>query len=158
YVYPQGNQVIMGWVDHGTGAFQVDLPAAPSGSLNRVDHGQGSGPGVQVYSVDSFYDSVGDPRPGPWDFLGWRCTDTSLLTEHGTHALIGGSIAVWVPDASQLFPTDMGPDGKLFTDDDPVGPVGAGWTVFDLNSHPFAQFRTARAEVKITRNELEPLD
>ncbi len=35
--------------------------------------------------------------------------------------IIGGTLIVWSPDENQKFPTDFGIDGKLFTQDDPVG-------------------------------------
>lgn len=155
--YVQGSQPIVGWVDHATGNYQVDLPIAPAGPFNNVGHHAGDR-GVQSYAIDAWSDSVGDGRPGPWDARGWNWTNTSLLTAHGTHEVTGGQIAVWAPDALQRFPTGMGADGKLFTADDPVGPLASGWSVIDLNEKPFARIRTARASVPITADELAPVD
>jgi hypothetical protein len=155
--FVRGPQVIIGWGDHTTGQFQVDLPIVPHGTVNDVGHGQG-GNGVQIYSVDSYYDAVLDPRPGPWEFLGWAWATSSILTRHGDHEVTGGQILIWAPDGGQFVPTDFGADGKLFTADDPVGPVPAGWTVLDLGPRPFAQIRTGVVDVSLHRGDLEPLD
>jgi C-terminal processing protease CtpA/Prc len=158
YDYVQPGPQPIGTVDRTTGDFHIDLPIAPSAPLTDVGHGQGSGPGVQLFSVDWQFNIVGDPALEPWQFWGWSWSNTSLLTEHGTHEVTGGRIAVWAPDAQQVFPTDFGADGRLFTADDPVGPLGAGWTVVDLNQRPFAQIRSARTEVEIGQDESAPED
>jgi C-terminal processing protease CtpA/Prc len=158
YDYVQPGPLPIGSIDRATGDFQIDLPISPSAPLNDVGQGQGSGPGVQIYSVDWTFDILGDPALDPWEFWGWSWANTSLLTEHGTHEVTGGRIAVWAPNDQQRFPTDFGADGRLFTADDPVGPIGAGWTVVDLNERPFTQIRSARAEVEIGADEQTPED
>lgn len=95
---------------------------------------------------------------GPTEFLGWSWANTSILTAHGTHEVTGGRILVWAPDGKQVFPTDFGADGKLFTADDPLGPLAAGWTAIDLGEHPFVQERSAVAKVDIQPDELAPDD
>jgi hypothetical protein len=158
YNYVQGDSLISGWIDHATGAFRIDLPALPAGPPNDVAHGQGAGPGVQIYSIDPWWNPIGDERLSPWELLGWSWVNTSIQTAHGTHEVTGGQIAVWAPDAAQQFPTDFGADGKLFTVDDPIGPLAAGWSVVDLNERPFAQSRSASVEVPITQDEQTPDD
>jgi C-terminal processing protease CtpA/Prc len=54
------------------------------------------------------------------------------------YEVTGGKLVVWAPDANQEFPTGFGPDGKLFTADDPVTPIPAGYCIVDLDQKPFA--------------------
>lgn len=154
--YPQGDHVIVGWFDHKTGAYEIDLPIHPAAPLNNVAHGQGAG--VEIFSVDAYYDAIWDPRPDQLELTGWSSGDSSMATVHSTHEATGGKILVWAPDANQFFPTGWGPDGKLFTADDPIGSIGAGWTVIDLDQNPFGQIRIAKAEVQLAQNDLKPLD
>ncbi|HEY7037022.1 MAG TPA: S41 family peptidase [Thermomicrobiales bacterium] len=158
YDYAQGDSLIAGWIDHTSGDYRIDLPVAPSGPFNDVGHGGGAGPGVQIYSVDPLSSLIGDERLSPWEFAGWSWGNSSIRTVHGTHEIAGGQIAVWSPDDKEQFPTDFGADGKLFTGDDPVGPIPAGWTVVNLDQEPFVQNRSARAVVPIEPGELTPDD
>jgi C-terminal processing protease CtpA/Prc len=158
YNYVQGDSLITGLIDHASGEYRIDLPATPSGPVNDVGHGQGAGPGVQIYSIDPFWNFVGDDRLSPWELLGWSWANTSIRTVRGTHEVVGGQIAVWSPDGGQQFPSDFGADGKLFTDDDPIGPIPAGWTVVDLDERPFAQNRSVLVDVPFEPGELTPDD
>lgn len=108
--------------------------------------------------MDAYVNLLGDARQSGREWLGWAWGDTSIQTEHGTHEVTGGRIVVWAPDDRQFFPTQMGPDSRLFTADDPVGPIPAGWTVIDLSNQPFAQIRAPQVDVSITHGEWEPLD
>src|SRR5207247_1768637 len=101
YSIVQSPHTIMGWVDHATGDYEVDLPIVPHGTVNNLGHGQG-GEGVQVYSVDSYYDAVHDPRPGPWESGGWAWSDSSISSRQGDHEVTGGRVLVWAPDEGQL--------------------------------------------------------
>ena len=74
---------------------------------------------------------------------------SSLELTADTLEVTGGRLVVWAADDRQLFPTDFGADARLFTADDPVGPIAAGWTVVDLDQRPFAHLREAEVEVPI---------
>jgi C-terminal processing protease CtpA/Prc len=158
YDYVQGDSLIVGWIDHASGNYRIDFPAVPSGPLNDITHGQGAGQGVQIYSVDQFWNLVGDERLSPVEFTGWAWSNTSILTAHGTHEIVGGRILVWAPDDAQRFPTDFGADGKLFTADDPLGPIPPGWTMVDLDERPFALDRSAQVGIAIGQDESSPDD
>jgi hypothetical protein len=151
---PSPTQVTTGlegdWANGAT--FSLPLPIAPQGEHNDVGHGQG-GPGVQLYSLDLQANSVGDPYLGTYEFEGWSTALTSLAVTFDTSEVVGGRVVVWAPDDAELFPTDFGADGKLFTADDPVGPFPAGWTVVDLDQHPFAQLRDASVAVPIVEGD-----
>jgi C-terminal processing protease CtpA/Prc len=140
--------------DHATGAtFALNLPLVPKGTLNDLDHGQGDGTGVQIYSVAYWANLVGDPYSGPMEGGGWTEVLSTLETTVGNGNVVGGSVVVWAPDDQQLFPTGLGPDGIFLTDDDPVGPIPAGWTVVDLNEETFDQIRTTDTEVTIIEGD-----
>jgi C-terminal processing protease CtpA/Prc len=140
--------------DRATGAtFTMDLPSAPRGTINDVDRGQSEGDGVQIYSVEFWANLVGDPYIGPREGGGWGEAMSSLKVTVGDGDVVGGSVIVWSPDDNQLFPTGLGPDGVFLTDDDPLGPIPAGWTVVDLNDSPFTQIRTPETEITIIEGD-----
>src|SRR5262249_39792681 len=121
---PSPTQVTSGlegdWAKGAT--FSLPLPILPQGQLNDVGHGKG-GKGVQIYSLDLQANMVGDPYLSPEEFTGWSTALTSLEATIDTGEVVGGRVVVWAPDQNEVFPTDFGADGKLFTKDDPVGPI-----------------------------------
>lgn len=129
-------------------AYTLNLPIDPKGTVNDVAHGAGEA-GVQVYSVEFSANIFGDPFGRENELTGWGTALSSLQTVIGTNEVTGGSVVVYAAGDGEQFPTGFGADGKLFTDDDPVGPIPAGWTVVDLNSETFAQKRDATVEVPI---------
>jgi len=125
------------------GTFDLNLPLRPEGTFNDVDNDGESDTGVQIFAVSYWPNlyggpfSVGDDRSAGWpSYLASVRTDTENNDE-----VIGGDLLVWAPDADQSFPTGFGADGLLFTADDPVGPLPAGWTQVNLDSEPFTQIR-----------------
>jgi C-terminal processing protease CtpA/Prc len=134
-------------------AFTMALPIRPQGDVNDVDQG-GPGGGVQIYALDFQVNAVGDPFLNSHEMEGWPTALTSLRVETGTNEVIGGRVVVWAPDADQGFPTDFGADGKLFTADDPIAPVPAGWTVVDLEQRPFGLIRDDSVEVAILEGDV----
>lgn len=151
---PEQTQVTTGFVgDWANGAtFTLPLPIIPRGQFNNVAHGQG-GKGVQLYSVDAQANLVGDPYIGKYEGQGWSTSLTSMTTTVDTGEVTGGKIVVWSPDDNEYFPSDFGADGKLFTADDPVGPIPAGWTVVDLDHHPFSLLRAGTVNVPIIEGD-----
>jgi C-terminal processing protease CtpA/Prc len=132
--------------------FSLALPIEPQGQTNDVAHGQG-GDGVQVYSLDYQINAVGDPFLDRIEYTGWSTALTSLATTVDTGEVVGGQVVVWAPDDQELFPTGFGDDGLLFTDDDPVGPIPAGWTVVVLDEEPFGQERDETVDVPILEGD-----
>ena len=61
----------------------------------------------------------------------------------------GGKLVIWAPDGNQQFPSAFGEDGLLFTKDDPVKSVPAGWSVIDLDQNPFAVIRTETPDLTL---------
>ncbi|MHB8628031.1 MAG: S41 family peptidase [Aggregatilineales bacterium] len=155
---PFADQVIAGvYTDPVTGVtdlahgaeYTMPLPIEPRGTINDVAHGKG-GKGVMVFAADFDTNAIGDAFMGPHEWTGWPGGADGLEFDPGTYEVAQGEFLVWSPDDQQMFPTGFGPDGKLFTDDDPVGPIGKGWTVIKVDADktkPFEQIRTAHAEI-----------
>ncbi|MCQ3938513.1 MAG: peptidase S41 [Chloroflexi bacterium] len=138
------------------GEFDLNLPALPEGEFNDVDNDGQEEQGVQIFAVGyspNLYGgpfSAGDDRSRGWpSYLASVKTDTENNDE-----VIGGKLIIWSPDAGQEFPTGFGSDGLLFTSDDPVGPIAAGYTIVDLDTDPFTFTKTPTAEMTL----YEPAD
>ncbi len=151
------NSQVLGWMkaDSGTkrGSFHLELPAQPEGTFNDVSHRNQAGEGVQVFAVAYSPNLAGGPfSEGDDVSLGWPTYLASIETDpENKDEVTGGKLIVWAPDSSQLFPTGFGTDGLLFTADDPVGPLPAGYSVIDLDKQPFAIDR--REEENLTLYE-----
>ncbi|HVN53352.1 MAG TPA: S41 family peptidase [Anaerolineaceae bacterium] len=131
------------------GTYSLDLPEIPQGQANRFGSSQGEG--VQVFSVSYWPNlsggpySEGDDKTKGWpDYLASVITDTENKDE-----VTGGKLVVWAPDASEQFPTGFGADGLLFTSDDPLGPIPAGYSIIDLDQKPFAIARDPNPELTL---------
>ncbi len=134
-----------------TGEYTLELPARPLGKLIDVNHDGKNDTGVQIF-VTTYWPnqasgpfSEGDDRSRGWpDYLASTVNDSENQDE-----VIGGKLVVWAPDGQQQFPTGFGADGKLFTDDDPEGPIPAGYSVVDLDKQPFATSQDAKQELTL---------
>ena len=70
----------------------------------------------------------------------------------------GGKYLVYAPDDQQQFPSGFGPDKKLFTDDDPIMNIPAGWSVIDLDQTPFAISRPEKPVIDLYEPASAALD
>ena len=113
----------------------------PLGTLNDLDGNASDDLGIQLFSVEFASNTFGDPFMSPEEGGGWGQAFSSLLVTVPEGEVIGGQVMVWAPNDAQEFSTGLGDDGIFLTDDDPVGPIDAGWTLVDLNSEPFEQIR-----------------
>jgi len=138
------------------GSYQLQLPAAPAGTFADVDNDNQSDQGVQIFAVSYAPNLTGGPFAVDDDpNRGWPIYLASIRTdrENGDE-VIGGKLIVWTPDAEQQFPTDFGPDALLFTADDPVAGLPAGYSIIDLDQSPFALQHTPVPELTL----YEPTD
>jgi C-terminal processing protease CtpA/Prc len=121
--------------EHQTGSYYLHLPAEPPGELHDVDHDGADDAGVRIFAV-AYWD---DPFSARDRFnYGWPTDLTSTVADTENHdEITGGKLVVWAPDGAQQFPTGFGDDKRLFTDDDPVAPIQAGYSVIDLSATPF---------------------
>lgn len=128
-----------------SGTYELNLPERPEGVFNDVDNNGKTDTGVQIYTVSYFPNLAGGPfSEGDDPNYGWPNYFASVVTDAtNNYEVTGGKLVVWAPDANQEFPTGFGPDGKLFTADDPVAPIPAGYTIVDLDQKPFAFIQQA---------------
>ncbi|MFN8413494.1 MAG: S41 family peptidase [Anaerolineales bacterium] len=144
-----------------SGTFDLNLPLLPRGEFNDVDHNGKEDQGVQIFAVaysPNLYGgpfSEGDDRSRGWpSYLASVKTDTEKDDE-----VIGGKLVIWAADENQQFPSGFGDDGLLFTADDPVAPVSAGYTVVDLDQKPFAFSQEQNADLTLYEpNDVKPKD
>lgn len=134
---------VLGYVkvdtDKNQGSYRLQLPVKPAGVLNDVDQNGKTDPGVQIFTVGYAPNLSGDPfSVGDDKSLGWPAYLASIKTDaENQDEVTGGKLVVWAPDANQQFPTSFGADHLLFTTDDPVGPLPAGYAFIDLDQEPF---------------------
>ncbi len=133
------------------GTFLLHLPARPVGT--QIDLSNSNKPGVQIFAVAYAPNLIGGPfAAGDDRTRGWPSYLASTRNDpENDDEVIGGELVVWSPDAAQQFPTGFGADNKLFTDDDPLGALPAGYSVIDLDQQPFGVRRSA--EEKLTLYE-----
>lgn len=134
-----------------TGEFWLQLPARPNGYYADVDNDGAAEAGVQVFAVAYWPNYLGGPfSQGDDRSRGWPSFISSAPTNtENNDEVTGGKLVVWSPDNEQEFPTGFGGDGLLFTDDDPVGPIPAGYSVVDLDQTPFDISQETEPQVEL---------
>jgi len=134
-----------------SGEYHIQLPQLPRAQFVDVNHDGKQDAGVQVFSTTYWPNAVAGPySEGDDPSFGWpNYLASTVIDTENEDEVIGGKLVVWAPDAKQQFPTAFGPDGKLFTNDDPVGPVPAGYSVIDLDKKPFAISQDPTQELKL---------
>lgn len=162
YVFPVASQVV-GEItsDFYTSPFtySIQLPIHPGGTFHDVDHDGVDEAGVVIFAAAYWTNTWGDTYLDERDQQGggWSSAyaSTKLSTDPKSfYEVDGGKYIVYSPDSGQDFPTAFGTDRKLFTYDDPVAPLPAGWSVIDMSQEPFAIERNATEAVDL----LEPDD
>lgn len=133
--------------------YRLLLPVEPLGPSVDVDQDRERDAGVQIYTVELMSNVVGDPYLD----LGWG----DSLSEYGSalwssngDRITGGKLVVYAPDDAQQFPAAYGDDGLLFTRDDPMVTLDPGYSIVDLDVHPFDIDRGREPQVDL----LEPAD
>jgi C-terminal processing protease CtpA/Prc len=139
-----------------TGDYTLQLPAQPTGTFANVSNNGKDDQGVQIFAVSYWPNLTGGPySEGDDPSRGWPTYLASVVTDtENEDEVVSGNLVVWAPDAGQQFPTGFGTDKKLFTADDPVGPIPAGYSIVNLDKEPFAV--TQEAGPKLTL--FEPKD
>jgi len=134
-----------------SGTFELDLPAMPQGEFNDVDNDDIEESGVQIFAVAYSPNVYGGPfAEGDDRSRGWPSYLASVKTDaENKDEVIGGKLVIWAADANQQFPTAFGADGLLFTADDPVGAIPAGYSIVDLDQSPFAVIREATPQLTL---------
>lgn len=142
-------------VGEQTLSYQLNLPEAPQATLLDLDNDGEDEKGVMVFAVAYWSNTWGDPFLEPRDGTGWSNAYASTITDpERDDEIIGGTLVVWAPDNQQGFPTGFGQDNRLFTEDDPSGPISAGYTLVDLDEEPFRFYRERHPELTLTEGEV----
>ncbi|NDJ54130.1 MAG: peptidase S41 [Chloroflexi bacterium] len=139
-------------------SYSLALPLEPQGSLRDVDNDGASDPGVMIFAVAYWNNVFGDPYLERRDLGGggWSTAYASTRTSEDADTLreiVGGSLLIYAPDDEQAFPAGFGEDGLLFTPDDPVLRVPAGYTLVNLDRDPFRFDRSREVEVNLFEPE-----
>ena len=95
-----------------------------------------------VFAVAYWTNTWGDPYLERRDQGGggWSsaiCVDQGERDRDTYLEVYGGKYLVYAPDDQQQFPSGFGADKKLFTDDDPLMNLPAGWSMVDMDKTPF---------------------
>ncbi|MCX6079869.1 MAG: S41 family peptidase [Chloroflexi bacterium] len=139
-----------------TGSYTLQLPAKPTGTLVDVDNNNKTDQGLQIFAVTYQPNLTGGPySEGNDPSYGWPNYLASVRTDtENDDEILNGSLVIWAPDSNQQFPTSFGADKKLFTPDDPAGPVPAGYSIVNMDQEPFSV--TTEAQPKLSL--FEPKD
>jgi len=129
--------------DNTGGEYTLYLPQRPQGIYNDVDQNAGEDTGIQIFAVGYAPNAAGGPfAEGDDKTTGWPSYLASIRTDpENKDEVTGGKLVLWSPDANQQFPTGFGSDGLLFTADDPVAPIPAGYSIVNLDDDPFSVSR-----------------
>jgi C-terminal processing protease CtpA/Prc len=134
-----------------TGKYTLELPELPTGQMVDVDNNGKSDKGVQVFAVSYWPNLAGGPySEGDDPTKGWPTYLASIVTDsENKDEVLSGNLVVWAPDGNQKFPTGFGPDQKLFTADDPVGSIPAGYSIVNLDKEPFSVSQTPKPSLAL---------
>uniref|UniRef100_A0A7C1JUV6 PDZ domain-containing protein n=1 Tax=Caldilinea aerophila TaxID=133453 RepID=A0A7C1JUV6_9CHLR len=166
FIFPKESQVlgqILGDFFDPPFEWTLSLPIEPQGTLRDVDNNGREDTGVMVFAIAYWTNIFGDPFLEQRDQSGggWStafATTRAATDPSGKGEIIGGKLIVWAPDDQQGFPSGFGEDGKLFTEDDPIVRLPAGYTIVDLDTDPFTFDRSRYPEMVLIEPESLTLD
>ncbi len=143
--------------------YSLALPIEPQGTLRDVDQDGDPESGVMIFAVAYWTNTWGDPFLEERDLSGggWSTAyaSTRVSEEWETQReIVGGTFVVYALDDQQGFPSGFGPDGLLFTEDDPIVTLPQGYTLVNMDSDPFVFSRPAEAVVDLIEPEGVALD
>jgi len=166
FIFPKESQVlgqITGDFFQPPFSWNLSLPIEPQGTLRDVDHDGQEDTGVMTFAIAYWTNTFGDPYLEQRDQSGggWSTAFATTRINPDPSAdgeVIGGKYIVWAPDDQQGFPSGFGEDGLLFTADDPIVLLPAGYTVVDMDTDPFTFDRSARPQMELIEPESLALD
>ncbi len=131
-----------------SGEYTLTLPDTPRGTLLDFDGDATSPPAVQVFATVTYINYLGDQ----YIDRGEMPLDMSARLDPQTYEVIGGTVIAWSANDGELFPGGSGPDGAVFTSDDTLIPLPAGWSVIALDTTPFTVIRETTVDVPIVES------
>ncbi|MFP4007589.1 MAG: hypothetical protein ACLFV6_06200, partial [Spirulinaceae cyanobacterium] len=138
--------------------FSLDLPAIPQGEFHDVDNNGKADPGVQIWGLFLANNAVltaNEPNLTPIEQLTQLSVAIASVITQPPTTLTGiaeprsGALIVYSEAANQGFPAGFGPDGLLFTADDPIATLDPGYTVVRLNPEGFVFERSPLVEIDL---------
>lgn len=132
--------------------YELLLPIDPSGGLHDVDNDAEEDAGVSVFVLAFTFNGIDDPLIDEREFIYYSSLTLSQDFET-QYQINGGRMIVFAPEEGQGFPSGFGEDGELFTEDDPIVTLPAGYTVVDFSTDPFTFIGSHEAEVNIVESE-----
>ncbi len=134
-------------------SYTLPLPILPQGTLVDVDNNGQEDTGLQVFAIAFWSNMFGDPFLEQRDGYGWSGNLASTLVDAGTSEVYGGKYLIYAPEEGQGFPVGFGDDSLLFTEDDPIVIVPAGYTIVDMDSDPFTFDRSNVGQMDLLEAE-----
>lgn len=139
-------------------SYSIALPIEPQGAWRDVDFDDEEEQGVQIFAIAYWTNTFGDPFLEERDLGGggWSTAYASTkISRDPAHdrEISGGKLLVYAADDGQSFPQNFGPDGLLFTGDEQMISLPAGYTLVDLDTDPFTFDRSRRPRVDLVEPE-----
>ena len=132
--------------------YSLALPEVPQATQVDVDNNGKTDPGVQIFQAAYWSNTWGGPFLEERDGKGWSTAYSSAITDpEKQDEIVGGILIVWAPDDKEGFPTGFGPDGKLFTADDPTAAIPAGYSLVDLEPRAVPNLQRGQSEAHLER-------
>lgn len=145
-------------INHSPFDFSLDLPATPQGEFHDVDNNGKADPGVQIWGLFLANNAVltdNEPNLTPIEQLTQLSVAIASVITQPPTTLTGiaeprsGALIVYSEAANQGFPAGFGPDGLLFTADDPIATLDPGYTVVRFNPEGFVFERSPRVTIPL---------
>lgn len=155
---PRESQIAAEAVEAASNAppsYRLRLPTTPPGASIDFSHSGRSGVKVYVLAAAPNLQGLGDTL-GP---LEQRLLTSSSLADPQSTAPRLGSVLIWSPDAQQQVPGGPGKDGRLFSADDPLVPVQAGYSIANFGADGALRLdRSREARIDTLEPPAAPLD
>ncbi|MEP7289626.1 MAG: S41 family peptidase [Chloroflexota bacterium] len=146
YIAPKDKQMLGKYTGSARGGqYTLDLPPEPEGRPFDVTGSGKPTNDLLIFDVRLMSDVASRGYMVPNEDMIADSLNLSVDV-----VLQGGKLLVWTADNKQQFPTDYGADKKLFTADDPRTALPTGWSLVDLDSHPFKISEDPSATVDLT--------
>jgi C-terminal processing protease CtpA/Prc len=161
FIFPLESQIIgpVELIEEGLLSYRLTLPSIPQATLLDVDNNLTADKGVMIFQIAYASNTWGNPFLEKRDATGWSVVYSSITADpERDYEIDGGHLIIWAPDDKQGFPSSFGSDGMLFTEDDPVQTVPAGYSIVSLDQTPFRVYKEANPSFTLTEGELAVKD